>query len=139
MATGEQKEKGQEAAKVGRMLWQFSRQKAAPWPGTAINLATGTDAVGNPANLKFEKPTSLAAIHNMSEQNQLIRMIEPMIVGDTIDALEMDGWLGVAKTAPGLAGFGVQTYQPKGAPGRGLGGNPYGGSSSPYGGNARPY
>lgn len=113
MATGEQKQKDEEANKALRVFLRYGRSKLAPWPGTGINLLTGKNLIGQPANLKFEAPTSLSAAHRMTEQNQAIRMVLPMIMSDMMDAAEMDGWIGVGKATPALGGFGVQTYKSK--------------------------
>lgn len=95
------------------IVGHFGRQKLAPVPGSVMNLYYGKDVVGNPASLKFEKPNSLENINQMSQQNQLIRMVQPMIVGDFFDAAQEEGWAGVAQTVPAFAGIGVSSYGPK--------------------------
>lgn len=111
----------------------YVRQKMAPWPGAAINLrvpatvgklargdvegakstfGTGTTVVGTESNLKFIPPTSIHNIHEMTEHNEAVRMMIPMIIGDLMDNLAEEGWKGAAKTAPGFTGLSVQTYKP---------------------------
>lgn len=95
------------------ILWDFTRKKLAPWPGTAVNLAAGKDVVGHPANIQFANPEHKPAaryVQDLQDQNQLVRMVAPMVVGDFIDAANEEGWTGMAKTLPGLGGVGIQAY-----------------------------
>ncbi|MGA9771694.1 MAG: 2'-5' RNA ligase family protein [Blastocatellia bacterium] len=97
MATGDENEKQTARDKTKDVAGSFARQKLAPWPQFFWSGLTGTDAVG--------KPTTWG---KLSQQ-----MVQPMIVGDIVEAASQDGWLGVVKAAPGLAGFGVQNYETK--------------------------
>ncbi len=118
--------------KWDNILKTYLRQKLAPWPGAAINIrantaigklaqgdvegarqvfGSGKTVVGTEANLKFLPPTSIRNIHEMTEHNEAIKMMIPMIIGDLMDNLAEEGWKGAIKTSPGLAGVSVQTYK----------------------------
>lgn len=88
----------------------FARQKLAPVPGTAVDFLAGKDLTGRPKTLSFKGITTDPA--RVAQENILLNIWAPMVVGDFIDAAQEEGLLGVAKTTPALAGFGVQSYVP---------------------------
>lgn len=109
---GEELSKSQEPLKI---LWDFTRKKLAPWPGAGVNFLSGKDVVGHPANVRFNNPEHKSAgryIQDLQDQNQIIRMVAPMLIGDFIDAANEEGWIGVAKTMPAFGGLGIQSYTP---------------------------
>jgi hypothetical protein len=74
----------------------FIRQKLSPLAGSGVNLYQGKDVIGEPTSWKKEA----------------WRLIAPMVVGDYIDAVSEDGWVGAAKTTPALTGISTQYYDP---------------------------
>lgn len=128
---GEKIEYGKDAVTI---LGQWSRSKLAPVPGAAVNIFSrpakgregqileGSDLVGKPANLDFKFGSKKDAMQTFQE-NQLIKLIVPMLTGDLTDAVVEDGWMGAVKTAPALTGIGTNTYKKK-AKGKAVGATP---------------
>lgn len=94
------------------------RYKLAPLPSAMLEVGsiglnaeegkglTGKDAVGQPV-------TVVPDIHNpiaTAKTNIFLRMIEPMVTGDFLDAYEDRGPKGLLMALPSLGGFGVGTY-----------------------------
>lgn len=96
MATGDNADRKKAADKTVDVAESFARKKLAPIPQSVWSYFSGTDAVGKPTDAK----------------KIALSMVEPMIVGDIIDAANEEGWIGVAKTSVGLAGIGTSTYDP---------------------------
>lgn len=85
---------------------RFARQKLAPLPGAAIDFLLGKDSVGAPANLHVDVHQPMKTLH----ENIMARLLVPIVFADFAKGFEDDGWLGAAKVAPVLVGFGAQTY-----------------------------
>lgn len=88
---------------------RFFRQKLAPWPTAVVDYFSGKNAVGEPANLQIDVHHPVTTV----ERNIVLRMLMPIVIDDFAKGYSDDGWLGVAKTLPVLAGFGAQNYEPK--------------------------
>jgi hypothetical protein len=73
---------------------RFLRYKYSPPAAMARNLWEGKDAVGQPTSLKKES----------------IEAITPLFLNDLYQAYQQEGAKGIAKTAPGFMGVGVNTY-----------------------------
>jgi hypothetical protein len=108
-ATGEKVDYGKDAVTI---LGQYFRTKLAPVPGAGLNVIAGKDIVGKPANLKFGYKTKQERINTL-QQNQVLKLLLPMLTGDLTDAVIDDGWMGVVKTAPALGGIGSNTFEKK--------------------------
>jgi hypothetical protein len=90
---------------------RFARNKLAPWPTAVIDYLSGTNTVGEPSNLQFHLTTKEGALKT-AKDNIAIRMLTPIVIQDFMHGAEDNGWTGVAKTLPVLAGSSQQTYDP---------------------------
>ncbi len=89
-------------------LWSFMRTKLAPIPGTAVNLISGSDVVGN-------KVTPLG---------ELTKMVIPLLGQDIYQGMQDQGVKAIFTVGiPSAFGVGVQTFQPNvGGKGGSMGG-----------------
>jgi hypothetical protein len=84
-------------------LKRFLRYKLAPIPASVLNVAQGKNAVGEKTSMGKEA----------------IELVTPLYLNDLYKAFQEEGLTGVAKTAPGFVGVGVNTYkreEKRGAP-----------------------
>src|SRR5947209_2222493 len=80
------------------VLSRFVRSKLAPIPGGAINLATGSDVVGQP----------------VTPGSQAQELVTPIAMEDVYKSIKDQGVpAGLAGALAGIFGMGVQTYEPK--------------------------
>jgi hypothetical protein len=91
-ATGQETEPMNRAGKV---LFGFVRTKLAPVPGAVMNVAEGSDVVGQPTTMRGE----------------MWNLVKPLMVDDLWNAYQQEGLTGALKTTPSAFGVGVQTYK----------------------------
>ncbi len=75
-------------------LTKFLTNKASPIPSFVIDYLRGVDPVGKPFKM----------------DEAIVKRFIPMFIQDVMDNIKEEGVEGVAKTAPGILGVGVQTY-----------------------------
>jgi hypothetical protein len=92
--SGQKNERGQEPARV---TGQFLRSKLSPTASFVTDAMVGADFKGQ----KFNPVSAIG------------ERVFPLFMKDMYDAWQAEGGLGVAKTAPGFFGVGVQTYSPR--------------------------
>lgn len=80
----------------------FVRGRLAPFASLGVDVATGKDLAGKPVTAKEFK--------SLSADNPLLRPMKPAIASDFLDGYRNEGWAGVAKTVPAIAGAGTSTY-----------------------------
>ena len=97
-AYGKVDKKGFGESKESSLTKQFVRSKLSPSAGSAVNLYTGTNMIGEPATVKGEA----------------INLISPMIIEDMQKAFAKERELGIVKTLPSILGIGVGVYDKKG-------------------------
>ena len=89
--------KGFVESKESSLTKQFARSKLSPGVGSAVNLYTGFNMIGESSSVGSEAKN----------------LVLPMIVNDMQKAFEQEQEVGIAKTLPSLIGIGVVIYDKK--------------------------